>query len=45
MGKGEILLIKVALMAILQLSPRDFELGTLRLQGQGLTTELVTPQL
>lgn len=40
MGKGEFLLIHVALIAILQLSPMGFELNILRLQGYALTTEL-----
>jgi hypothetical protein len=37
---GKLLLIKVALMANLQLSPRGFDLCSLRLQCQILTVEL-----
>jgi len=39
MGKGEILLIQVASMTILQPSPRGFVLNTSGLQGQSLTTK------
>jgi len=42
--KGELLLIKMALLTILQPSPKGFELCILRLQGYAFTVELA-PQV